>query len=514
MKTYRTEFHTGFSSIGINPESVSARNSGLLVDCMNVCITKNGLLGYSPDIKSILDGDWAFVDSVTGAAVTITRRWPFPQVFLTDVGLFIGALEGLYWVSDYAPLTLYSFGTGAVTWPWSCIAIGKVPAFTSGDAFVYFDDTANAYKVNTGTGAATDAWKNGWNPPVSACLSRGQVFAVGSKQTTPEAAIAECRIIRWSEIGAFRFYDATATTLRNEAGEMYLTNSDVEQAMCVLPMKNGVIVYGSYSATILEPVSAPAPTFKIDRSMSVGIANPLAAAGTDKKHVVIDTDGTLWVISLGLNSVISEKSIGYSDIFSEMQEGLSIATGKGIISVVYNPNLEEFYISNGVKSYLFNDSGLTRIDKAITSYVNMSGSLMSVGLDDRIGLKPLGATTLVEQGEYAYIETDTIDFNMSAIKTINSVEIAGSMGPTGQAEVMIKWRNKSSEAWRETTWRRCSPAGIARPTVSGKDFRICYRVVPYTGVEINGITVEWQLSDKTSVRGSYTNVSSLTAKSN
>jgi hypothetical protein len=149
MKTYRTEFHTGFSAIGISPESIAARNSGLLVDCMNVRLTKNGLEGYTPDIKNILDSDCAFIDSITGLAVTITKRWPFPQVFLTDVGLFIGALEGLFWLSDPALLKLYSFGTGPVTWPWSCAPIGKYPTFTSGDVLVYMDSVSNAYKKVT-----------------------------------------------------------------------------------------------------------------------------------------------------------------------------------------------------------------------------------------------------------------------------------------------------------------------------------------------------------------------------
>ena len=269
MKTFRSEFHAGFSGIGINPEDISARNSGLLVDCMNVRLTKNGLEGYTPDIKSILDADcvfastvelmsnkvdrdfsgasaWTNVDinaydetgdltitasaagqyctcpvasmptsisskyrlkfdvanivgtwtlksydgtqtigTVTGNGlqqvfewtatttgglrivsvatnssgdfdnftlsiqIAITRRWPFPQVFLTDVGLFIGALEGLFWLADDDPLTLYSFGTGAVTWPWSCAPIGAYPAFTCGDVLVYMDDVSNAYKKVT-----------------------------------------------------------------------------------------------------------------------------------------------------------------------------------------------------------------------------------------------------------------------------------------------------------------------------------------------------------------------------
>jgi hypothetical protein len=148
MKTYRTELHAGFIA-GLNPEKTPARNTGLLADCMNMVLTKNGLMGYSPVIKSILDPDVSFVDSVTGASITVTRRWPFPQVFLTDVGIFIGALEGLYWLSDDSPLTLFDFATGHVTWPWSCAPIGKYPAFTCGDVLVYMDDISNTYKVVT-----------------------------------------------------------------------------------------------------------------------------------------------------------------------------------------------------------------------------------------------------------------------------------------------------------------------------------------------------------------------------
>ena len=149
MKTYRSVFKEGFRSIALNPRE-EARNSGLLTVCKNASVSKEGLVGYLPDVTDIFSAGFSFVDSVTHVAVTITKRWPFPQLFLTDVGIHIGALEGLYFLDPTTPLQeLYAYGTGAVTWPWTCCEIAQKPAFTSGNVLVYFNDISNAYTVVT-----------------------------------------------------------------------------------------------------------------------------------------------------------------------------------------------------------------------------------------------------------------------------------------------------------------------------------------------------------------------------
>jgi len=145
MKGYKTTLKAGFTA-GLRPEGVTSRNSGLFTICRNMRVTKAGSEGYVPNIQDILSPAFPFVDSVTAEPIVITRSWPFPQLFLTDVGLFIGAKEGLYWISDpWTTSELYSFGTGAVTWPWICIPINIYPAFTSGSVFVYYDVDAAAY---------------------------------------------------------------------------------------------------------------------------------------------------------------------------------------------------------------------------------------------------------------------------------------------------------------------------------------------------------------------------------
>jgi hypothetical protein len=144
MKGFSYSIKKGFT-LGLRPESISTRNSELFTVCRNLKVSKAGAEGYIPDIKSLLSPEFPFIDSVTKVTVSITRRWPFPQLFLTDVGLFIGAIEGLYYLQNVSEFELYDFGTGAVTWPWSCIAINMYPAFTCGTTFVYYEPNAAAY---------------------------------------------------------------------------------------------------------------------------------------------------------------------------------------------------------------------------------------------------------------------------------------------------------------------------------------------------------------------------------
>jgi len=122
MKTYRSVINKGLTK-GIRPMDVIARNTGLFIDCRQARVTPMGLEGYIPDINDILDPKRQFYNSSDGVTeITISRKWPFPQVFLTDVGVFIGALEGLFLVTNpdptrYPDLLLTSYGTTTTTWP-------------------------------------------------------------------------------------------------------------------------------------------------------------------------------------------------------------------------------------------------------------------------------------------------------------------------------------------------------------------------------------------------------------
>lgn len=348
-------------------------------------------------------------------------------------------------------------------------------------------------------------WLASWGPPMCGCLFKGQVLLGGSYNTTEATFPSDSRIVRWSEIGAFRFLGATANTKKNEAGFAYMGTSSDETVMAILPLKNSVVTYTTMSVSLLSPVASPAPTYSFDTLLSnIGIMNPLAAAGDGRnKQLYVDREGELREISMGqYGQGYVSTALGYRHIFKPMQEDFSITTGKGLIVVTYNQDEDEFYISNGLRSFVYTGSGLTEIGVAITSVINLRTSLIAQELFiDSCTSNFFGGASKIMGSEYVYIETDVVDFNLSAIKTIQQVEIGGSIG--SNSGIMIKWRNNRSEAFRSTGWVRCSPNGVSTPIVSGTDFKICIMSSPVESVEINNITVEWKLTDKTSVRGNY-----------
>lgn len=346
------------------------------------------------------------------------------------------------------------------------------------------------------------SWKSGWQPPISMCFFKGQVFTCGVKHTTPDSGVSDARLVRWSEIGAFRFLDCTANPLRNEAGQLYLGKSDSEMALRVLPLKEAVVVYGSFSTIALKPVTDPAPTYSPSLVMPTGIKQPLAVGGDENAHLLVDRSGYLRMVTVSQVGVQS-KILGYQDIFAPMQADLSIATGQGVIVVTYNPDDEEFYISDGRRSFLYSEGVLTEISKAYSGYIKPGEALLSSHENSLFTDAPLSAITVLDSSPMLYFITDPVNFNMGGIKQIQGVELLGSFK---DAEVSIDWRNNKSEPFRSTPWKRCSPQGICKPIVSGSDIRVKCRM-PYSDAVLDGIVIEWQLSDKMSVRGNYVGTS-------
>jgi hypothetical protein len=356
-------------------------------------------------------------------------------------------------------------------------------------------------------------WLASWGAPMCGCFFRGQVILGGKYLTTQEAFPSDSRIVRWSEIGAFRFLGATANAKKNEAGFTYTSEYVDECVMSILPLKNGVVVYSTMSIFIMKPASSPAPTYSIDEFKSgIGILHPLAVAGHKSQHVLVTKEGYLCKVYIDQYGQTIFKNMGYQHIFAPMQDTFSITSGTGIVAIVYNPDDDEYYISDGITSYLFHNDMLFEIGATITSYINTNPSIMSDELFQHCGNKKLGCVSYNINKNDIYLETDIQDFGLSAIKTIQQVEIAGGYNSDQEVYVMVKWRNKRSDEFRETEWRRCSPNGVATPIVSGTDFRICAKITPLLvegriinpmNVEISNITVEWKLIDKSSVRGNY-----------
>lgn len=498
MKGYSTRIKVG----PLRNEKVGSLNSASSVYSMNLRAKENALEGYSTFVR-----DFPAI-YYSGVLLDVTIDWPFPQVFHTDTGIYIGTREGLYkitYVADqWVASSMLASYAGSIYWPWTLADTPMFPVFASGDCFVYYDYTNTTWiswnKLSTSTPHifAGSLWHKDWYQPVATCAFNGQVICVGSGTGT--TAPSESRIVRWSEIGAFNFLGKTADARKNTAGYLYAPSDDSEVLLNCMQLDNTVIVYGTFSVFTLFPVSTPVPAFGIRPLLNTGINFPLAVGGSKKKHLMVDRLGFLWLIT-------SEKvtKLGYQEFFAPMVSNASnLAYNAGemhnLISVVYNPTEDEFYISDGTTSYLYNDAGLTLISKSISGIVDLMETRITSNVDILLN-NQFGFFRNTADAQVYYTSVP-FDLGVRSIKVIESVDINMTGGIT-DAEVMIKWRNDTKGSFRDTVWKRVSPEGQVSSMIAGVELQICVRIPSHEEVELRDITVRWKLTDKRFIRGMY-----------
>lgn len=519
MRSFSITIKDGLKS-GLRTSSSISRNTGVLVDGMNCTVTKTGVEGYSPDVAhmpSIYDSGGTLID--------FSVHWPFPQLFQTDTGLYIGNQNGLYQIAydavyGYVGTLLTSGYTSGIKWPWTIANCPGFPMFTSGDLLVYYDPDTSAWvwwSKGVG-GSAGSIWNSDWYQPVTICYNRGQIVAAGSKTHTTYPS--QNRQIMWSKIGEAKFlvtptnHTTLLDSVSNTSGFMFEGSDDYGVILRILPLDKGFIVYSTFSIFALIPITDPVPSFSILPLLDVGIANPLAVGGPIKgeamgKQLFVDRMGVLWAISSAGTDERRSKSLlptrlGYEEFLSPLQDNLSIANGIGIVSITYNPYKDEYYISNGQKSFVYNGIGLTPIDKCITSMVDFQNAQVTTGfhygtLQDAV----YGYYYTLFSSSAFLAVTDIIDFKMSARKTLETIHLGINIPEGATAEVMIEWRNGKNKPFQKTPWKRLSPEGVVSPLVTAVEFRIWVKCSNWDGVELSDGTIMWKLVDKNGIRGAY-----------
>jgi hypothetical protein len=92
---------------------------------------------------------------------------------------------------------------------------------------------------------------------------------------------------------------------------------------------------------------------------------------------------------------------------------------------------------------------------------------------------------------------------MYPIKTIETIDIMGTLPADSYTEVMVETRVDRSQSFRSTKWVRCNPGGVASPIVSGVDFRVNIRGTKSSGLNLESLRLWWKLNDKRNIRGNY-----------
>jgi hypothetical protein len=122
---------------GLRAEAFGEKNSAFATVCKNAKIYKGALAGYAPFIVPFPD---IYLD---GALLDVAIDWPFPQIFQTDTGIYVGTRAGMHSVALVAGVwtaTLLSTGSGGgLKWPWTLADCPMFPVFASGNCLVYYD---------------------------------------------------------------------------------------------------------------------------------------------------------------------------------------------------------------------------------------------------------------------------------------------------------------------------------------------------------------------------------------
>jgi hypothetical protein len=100
--------------------------------------------------------------------------------------------------------------------------------------------------------------------------------------------------------------------------------------------------------------------------------------------------------------------------------------------------------------------------------------------------------------------SDTIDFRLRGMKTIETLEFGLDSGSDVYAGVNFKYDYVKNNIYRSGTLKPVSYEGVVYPGVTASDFRIKLKLTDYRdGLKLDYVNVKWKFPDKRSVRGLY-----------
>ena len=261
--------------------------------------------------------------------------FPFPQMFLLRELRVMATETAIYECnSSWVPtLKLSGLVAGGM---WQVADFGDYVLLTNGSQVV-------------SRNGATGIWDDDATSPSipemkTVCNFRGQI--IGGNISGWE----DCDInyVAWSDIGSAEFYPG----LRNEAG--YAPMSWNGAVLRVMELGDLVAVYGENGISLLKP----AQQYMAIKELNLpGIPTAGCVGGCSNSHVFVDYAGELWL--LGPDG--KPKNLGYQEYMTELDAGE--------IVISHNRQQDEYYISDGVKTFILGKNGLCQSHQLVSSVV-------------------------------------------------------------------------------------------------------------------------------------------------
>ena len=492
-------------SRGLRPENNFLNREGFLEMCLNMVPDEAGMKGYEGPIDPFQGGQ--------------ALAFPLPQVFVgRDITLLAGTTsveEVNTSVSPWTKTTLttldigdrksnYAIQEGGV---WHFADLGKAWYLTNGKTVVFRTG------LDSMVGEATQTWAQDAVKVNTLTEHRGRVyiggmdednvwsrFPVSISNLTSNLGDIPFTLgdegpggnwVFWGSIGGgdfplWLFWPDGYSTLqpdkddllrrikRNQFGWMPMRWPGTVQVL--KPLGDSVIVYGDNGITALVPQGGAVGRREIAR---FGVLGRGAVGGDEEGHIFIDQDGVLWALGANLNL----SRLGYEEWLSPF------SSSSTVISLKPAPeDLREYYLSGPEENYVLNSNGLAQHPDQITSIPYLDGTFYAVHTS--------AASTDIR------LQTSAFDVRRQAFKTIHDLQVLYS--DITNLRVAVLYRYNHTEAFR--TWGpvKVNPQGVVTCMVTALEFKIRLLGTPGDNPQVTGIEVRWNLVDKRSVRGLYT----------
>jgi len=452
-------------SAGIQPHDFVVKNTGYWMDCVNA---RPSVLGVVPKREVI-----APFTSVELTAAGVVTGWPYPQFFVGKGNTLLADASGIWLVNWGA--SWWSIGTKVVT---------GTAAPTEQKRW-HFVDLGNAWLATNNKWVAVYPSRqmipgSGWTAQYlkaqdeisTACEFGGRLILGGFNNVDMGMwGTFGPNVVWWSNVGGgnafWRWLENAGVEItsdeqeevfeRNDSGYLFLPQ--VGTVHRILPLRSGIMVYGSDSIVYLEPIAAPITTFSQRVVKEFGIPGRDFVDGDRLGHVFVSFDKTLWRV----NANLEFEKVGFKWIHGAMAIEYYMQT-----AVTFDEHDREAYVYNGnlPEGFVLGEVGMGRIAGSPSSFTN-SGSKYT---DDPVAMKFSSAPA-----NNMAVTLGPFDFDTAEVKRLSMVEVvslvpASTTQLTSVITARVNYRHKQSESYLQTGWFTCDKVGRFSPDVSGTEF--------------------------------------------
>ena len=428
-------------AMGLIPDEKIKRNAPGLIEAYNCKITKNGIDSYT-----------LITNPFTGLEACV---WPYPQIFNTIDGIYLATSTTIYKANSSYVCTPLCTAPAGNLWEMADFIVYQV--WTNGVVVVVRDAETGVFAVY----------------PIdhtieTLCNYNGQLIC-------GNFGLDKDNWVAWSQIGKVDLDNLlTKEDRSNTSGSMPMFfRGDIHR---VKQLGEKIIVYGARGIGAIKPGSAkPYKTsafYGREDLFNFGIAGKGCVAGDENLHVFIDNYGYLHT----LDKAGKHTELGYSNYIANLENE---------IVITYDNLKGEYYIADGLRSYLFS-GGLSEVFQSPSGLVR-EGSV-------------LYGNTYNGLDTSAYITTNSFNNFTDSIKTAQTVE---SMITGTGLQGAMDYKFQPNENFTRGMIKDLSRHGAFTPMISGVDLRLHLRASTYVGFTIDSAIVRFKLSDKRTIRGPY-----------